>query len=315
MKRLLSVLFLLAFVVPQAQAQRYKDARSYYREFQSTNRKISAKNMRYTEAVARGDDARRVNKFREMVISQLKDSHRVITRVGSFNDDAVLHKEYLGALDMFIEAFEVDFGAADELTKNRFNSYQDLQAYYAAANAAEIKVLDASYKIEKAEDYFAKKYTVDLRRDTVMQAKFLGIDEMTVYMREVTLTYFRVDADLQHLFNAIDAGQTDSLSDIITNLRRSAKTAMLELEGINAIDGYEDVIEQALYFFEEVNGSIDKDLRPMAEVFEFKYKDQDDLAEAQETLADFKAFHKNMRADYFETRSALIMEFIEEYED
>jgi hypothetical protein len=190
MKRALLLLLLALVAAPNLEAQRFKDPRSYYREFYSQSRRIQTKNLRYVEAVARGDDARVVNKFRQMVVDQLKDSRKAIERVGPYKDDDVLHREYLAGLDMYLEAYENDFGAAEELTANRYNSLKDLEAYYEAANTAEVKVLDAAYKIEKAEDYFGKTYQVDLRRDTVMAERFLRLDEIIVMVREVTLEYF-----------------------------------------------------------------------------------------------------------------------------
>jgi hypothetical protein len=50
----------------------------------------------------------------------------------------------------------------------------------------------------------------------------------------------------------------------------------------------------------------------MAEVFEFKYKDQDDLEDAQNTLASFKEFRDDMYAEFFAVRKDLILDYLEE---
>lgn len=312
MRKALLIILVSLFALPQVEAQRFKDPRAYYREFSSQTRRIQTKNLRYVEAVARGDDSRIINKFRQMVVDQLKESRKVIDRVGPYNDDDVLQREYLGGIDMYLEAYEKDFGAAEDLTANRYNSLPDLEAYYAAANVAEVKVLEAAFKIEKAEDYFGKTYKVDLRRDTVLAEKLLRLDDIIVMVREVTLEYFRVDAQLQRLFKAIDSDSTDMLNEIITDLRKSIKTAQIELEAKEPMEGYDDLHDQAFYFFDEVNASIDEELRPMAEVFEFKYKDQDDLEKAQKTLNGYKEFRDDMYATFFETRKELILDYLEE---
>jgi len=298
--------------MPNLEAQRFKDPRSYYREFSSQTRRIQTKNLRYVEAVAKGDDARIINKFRQMVVDQLMDSRKIIDRVGAYQDDEVLQREYLAGLDMYIEAYTVDFGAAEELTANRYKSLENLEAYFKAANEAEIKVLDAAYKIEKAEDYFGNKYQVDLRRDTVIAEKLLKLDEIIVSMREVTLEYFRVDAQLQKLFAAIAADSTDDLGLIISDLRKAVKTAEIELESKEPVRGFDDLHDQAYFFFDEVNAAIDKDLRPMAEVFQFKYKDQRDLEDAQGMLTQYQEFRDEMYAEFFEVRTELILDYLEE---
>lgn len=315
MKRILGLLLALFLLVPAAEAQRrYKDARSYYREFQAQTRKIGIKNMRYLEAVVKGDDARRVNKYREMVVEQMRESKRSLARVGGFNGDDVLHREYMQALDMYLEAFEKDFGAAEELTANRYNSYDDLQKYFEAANKAEIKMLDAGYKIESAEDYFGKTYNVDLRRDTILRNKQVLLDEVTVYTRELTSIYFRVDGELTALFNAISADKGDTLAIIITNLRKAIRKAQSELSEIEPFE-YDDGLEdQLLSYLEEIDGAIDEDLRPMAETFQFKYQDSDDLEDAQAVLADMKEWQTISRSEYFETQSGIIADYLEEAE-
>lgn len=312
MKKLLGLLILLFIASPSMEAQRFKDARSYYREFQSQNRKISIKNMRYLESVVKELDARRINKFREMVVDQLKDSKRKLSKVGPYKGDDVLHREYMESLDLYLEAFEKDFGAAEELTAKRYDSYEDLQKYYETANAAEMKMLDAAFKIEKAEDFFGKTYTVDLRRDSATIYKQEKLDEITVYTREITLIYFRVDAELRALFKAIEADKADTLGVIITNMRKSLRAAQTEVEGIEPFE-YDGALEdQLLYYLEEIDASIDEELRPMAEAFQFKYKDQADLEEAQDMLEDLKLWHEEITFEYFETQRGLITDYLED---
>lgn len=312
MKKLITLLLLVAFAAPQANAQRYKDARSYYREFYSQSRRIQIKNMRYVEAVAKGADERRIKKFREMVVDQLKDSKKELSRVGSYKEDDILRREYMAGLDLYLEAYETLFGKAEELLAERYKSIEKLEAYYKLANEAELKALDAAYKIEKAEDYFGKTYRVDLRRDTIMQERALKLDEMIVSIREVTLEYFRVDAKLQELFDAIDSNKTDNLTELVGEIRLATREARSKLEEVQPLDGYEDLQEQAMYYFDEVDGSIDEELRPMAEVYEFKYKDQDDLEDAQDALISYKEFMEEMRSEFFAVREEMILDYIED---
>ncbi len=312
MKNIFSLLILALLISPQLEAQRYKDARSYYREFSAQNRRIQIKNMRYMEAVAKGADARRISKFREMVVTQLTESRNALNRVGPYKDDDILQREYIAGLDMYLEAYRDLFGKAEELLKDRYNSISNLEAYYKLANEAEVKALDAAYKIEKAEDYFGKTYQVDLRRDTVMQERVLKLDEIIVSIREVTLEYYRVAAEIQRLFNAIDSNNTDNLTEILGDIRIASRVAKAKLEDHQPMEDFDDLLDQTMYFLGEVDASIDSELRPMAEVFEFKYKDQDDLGDAQNILENYKEFLEEMRIDFFETREEMILDYLEE---
>ena len=311
MKRLF-ILFLLTFIaLPSLEAQRYSDPRSYYREFQSQNRRLNVKNMRYLEAVAQGLDERRVAKFREMVLDQLKETKRDLERVGPYKEDDVLWKEYMAAIDLYIEAYSKDFGAAQELSAEKYSSYENLKAYYEAASVAEIKLLDANYKIEKAEDYFGKTYQVDLRRDTAAIGKALRLDDVTVYTRDLALIFYRVDAHLLAIFKAVDENKTDTLSIIITDLRKDIRVAQSEIEEIGDYKGDDALKDFVLGFIEDIDASIDEDLRPAAEILEARYQDQESLADAKAEMEDYRAWHDDKSLDFFEERKELILYEIE----
>jgi len=307
MKRLLIFLLLTFIALPSLEAQRFKDPRAYYREFQSQSRRLGIKNMRYLEAVAQGSDERRVAKFREMVLDQLNETKRDLGRVGSYNEDDILWKEYMAALDMYIEAYDSDFGAAQKLSPEMYSSYENLKAYYEAASIAEIKLLDANFKIEKAEDYFAKTYKIDLRRDTAAIGKALRLDDVTVYTRELALIYYRVDAHLLAIFKAVEDNNTDTLSIIITNLRKDIRVAQSEIEEVGDYKGDDGLVDFVLAFIEDIDGSIDEDLRPTAEILEGRYQDQKSLADAKADMEDYRLWHDDIALDFFEARKELIL--------
>tara|TARA_R110002050_G_scaffold78910_1_gene168722 strand:- start:13219 stop:14163 length:945 start_codon:yes stop_codon:yes gene_type:complete len=312
MKRLFVFLLLTCIALPSLKAQRYKDARSYYREFQSQSRRLNVKNMRYLEAVAQGSDERMVAKYREMVLDQLKETKRDLGRVGAYKEDDVLWKEYMKAIDMYIEAYSTDFGKAQELSAEKYTSYENLKAYYEASSVAEIKLLDANFKIEKAEDFFAKTYKVDLRRDTAAINKAARLDDITVYTRDLALIYYRVDAHLLAIFKAVDENNTDTLSKVITDLRKDIRVAQSEIEEVGDYKGDDDLVDFILGFIEGIDESIDEELRPTAEVLEARYQDQESLADAKDAMADYKAWHDDMALDFFEVRKEMILAELEE---
>lgn len=311
MRRFFVFLLLTFIALPTLEAQRYKDARTYYREFQSQSRRLNIKNMRYLEAVAKGSDERMVAKFREMVLEQLKETKRDLGRVGAYNEDDVLWKEYMTAIDMYIEAYSTDFGKAQALSADKYTSYEKLKAYYEASSVAEVKLLDANFKIEKAEDFFAKTYKVDLRRDTAAINKALRLDDITMYTRDLALIYYRVDAHLLAIFKAVDVNRTDTLSKVITDLRKDIRIAQAEIEEVGDYKGDEDLVDFILGFIEEIDGSIDEELRPAAEILEARYQDQENLADAKDAMADYKAWHDDMALDFFAVREEMILAELE----
>lgn len=309
------ILFVFAFFLlgqTALEAQRFRDPRSYYRNFQSEGRRLQMKNLRYLEAVAKGDDARRINKFREMVVEQVKDSKKALERVGPYQDDDVLIREYMAGLDMYLEAFEKDFGAAEELTAKRYDSFEDLQNYFDAANAAELKMIDAAYKIEKAEDYFAKTYDVDLRRDEEMLAKLAKIDEVSLHIRDMSMAFFRVDSELQKIFKAVENGNGDTMADLLGDLRRGVKEARTMIDEAPEFKGRQYLKDETLYFLDDVDRSIDNELRPIAETLVNRYLSQKDQDKALKKFERYVENHQKNREDFKVARTDVISYYLED---
>jgi hypothetical protein len=176
---------------------------------------------------------------------------------------------------------------------------------------AEIKLLDANYKIEKAEDYFGKTYKVDLRRDTAAIGKALRLDDVTVYSRDLALIFYRVDAHLLAIFKAVDENKTDTLSIIITDLRKDIRVAQSEIKEIGDFKGDDGLKDFVLGFIEDIDASIDEELRPAAEILEARYQDQESLADAKADMEDYREWHDEKSLDFFEERKELILDEIE----
>src|SRR5690606_1763533 len=115
---------------------------------------------------------------------QLRDSKAELSRIGDYEGYDILQREYVDALTIYIDAYEKDFGIAEELTEHRYDSYEDLKKYYDAVTKAEDGMLDASYKMEKAEDHFAKMHFFTIERDEEIEEEYRLLDEVTLYTRD-----------------------------------------------------------------------------------------------------------------------------------
>lgn len=310
MKKLLILSFTLISVL--ASAQRYKNPRSYLREFTNQNRKIQVKTFRYMEATLKGADERMVTRYREMVTDQLKDSKREISYVGDYNGDETVTKEYIKALDMYINAFEKNFGKADELIKNRYNSYEDLKAYYEATQKAEDEMLEAAYVMEAAEDYFGKRYDTEPMRNEELQQQFIALDEVTLYSRDMTLAFFRVDAQVRAYVAAAKAGNTDTLSDILSDMRLAIRDSREEVKQYSDFEGEDGLLKEVEYYLEDMGEETNNNLNELTDALQNKFAAQDDYEDAQRDLERFIKNHEVRVADFFDERTDLLLEYLPE---
>lgn len=296
----------------QMEAQKFKNPISYFKKFQGENKKIKKKNFRYLKASLRGDNAKKVDKFRSVVVEQLKDSKNSIERLGAYKGDDILRKEYIRSLEMYIHAFENNFGVADALIKNRYNSYEDLKKYYAAVEVAEDEMLDANYIIEAAEEYFAKKNELVIQRDEEMEKQYENLDEVTLYSRDMTLSYFRIDAQVRLYLNIVSRGNMDSLPDVVTDMRRAVKESKIEVENYASFDGETDLYDEMHEYIEEIQGELEENMDKMTDGLQNEFLDQDEFDEVQNDLEDFVKRHKYRVHSFFETKAELIEAYLPE---
>ncbi|AEV33774.1 hypothetical protein Oweho_2814 [Owenweeksia hongkongensis DSM 17368] len=311
MTRVLSLLILLSFGFA-SQAQRYKKPEQYFREFQTQKRKINKKNLMYLKASLRGDDERRVAKYREMMVDQLKDSKTELSRMGNYEGYDILQREFVDALTIYIDAYEKDFGIAEELTEHRYDSYEDLKKYYDAVTKAEGGMLDASYKMEKAEDHFAKMHFFTIDRDEEIEEEYRLLDEVTLYTRDMTLSFFRVEQHSKDFLFAINEGRTDTLDIILTEMQKDIRVSKAEIDEYADFDGEKELYKFTEYFLEEMNIEVTENLRPLADQLENKYLEDKDYKKAQKELERFVDRHNGYLDEFFETKSELILDYLPE---
>ncbi|HAD97038.1 MAG TPA: hypothetical protein DCG19_06495 [Cryomorphaceae bacterium] len=303
---------LLVGMAFQVDAQRYNNPQTYFRKFQNENRKLRIKNLRYLKSSLRSTDERRVAKYREMVLEQAKESQQAVERLGPYEDYDILQKEYIKSLQMYIDAFANNFGVAEELNKGRYNSYEDLKKYYDAVTKAEGQMLDAAYRIQQAEEHFAKTYYLTITRDEEMEEEYRMLDEVTLYTRDMTLSFFRVDAEVRKYLKTVEVGGTDSLSTIVGDMRAAYNESKKEVEEYADFDGRKVLFNEMEDYLEEIRVELDENLPELTENLQNKFLSEDEFEDTQRELERFIKRHKYRVEDFFETQADLIEYYIPE---
>lgn len=305
------LIFLTSLLALPVVAQRGKnDARAYFKDFQSETRRISRKNYIYLEASVKGSDATRVERYREMVVEQLNESTKAIDRLSMYEGDDVLKREYMDALAMYVKAFGEQFKMADSLNAFKFNSFKDLMLYHTQLTDAEQNMIDASYKIKKAEEYFAKKYNVELRRDEETEEEYRILDEITLYARDMTEAFFRVDDQSQRFINVAARNHTDSLELIVNDMRVAIKTSE------ETIANYTDDLENdklkrdVKFYLEDVKEELNVQMVPLAEKLDNPYMEEKEYKKAKKELENFIYQTNKYREDFFDARADLIEDYL-----
>lgn len=310
---LISLGFLLLLLAPfGGQAQRYDDPGDYYREFFSENRRLQMKKIRYLESALANEDPRRTQRYRQMVLEQVKESLNTIPRFSDYRGDSIMLREYLKAFRMYKKAFEGPFGKAEKLGADRYAGYDSLKLYYQYFNEGERLMLDADYTIQEAHDYFFNEYTYKPRLTSDLDEKLALIDQLSLYFRDVNLAFYRVDAVLRRFFKQVENKQRDSLSATVADLRRAVRTSMEEAEQLEGLEGNNEPVEDLKDYLAEVNENIDEEIRPLAENLANEFLPAEQYEEAMEDLQDLREWHQEQRSQFLENQKEVIAAYLEE---
>lgn len=311
MFKYLPLILLLAFG-SQMQAQKFKNPKTYFKKFQLESKKLRVKNFKYLKSSLKSDKPKKVDKFRLAVIEQAKTSKRIIDRLGPYQEYDILRKEYLRSMDMFIHAFENNFGVADELSKNRYKSYEDLKKYYKAVEKAESEMLEASFRIEAAEEHFAKKYNLEIVKNEELETQYTQLDEVTLYSRDMTLSYFRMDAEVRKYLAIVNRGNMDSLPEVVTDIRLAVRESKTEVEEYQAFDGETDLYDQMVEYIEEIEVELNENLDELTDNLQNEFMDEDEYSEVQKNLRKFGKRHQFRVTEFFEVKVDLIESYLPE---
>jgi hypothetical protein len=309
-RRFFLLLFVLSLGLPMI-AQRGKNAaRGYFKNFESETRRISRKNYLYLSASVRGDDQKRVDRYRELVVEQLHDSKKAINRLKPYQEDDVLLREYKDALDLYLKAFEEQFKVADSLNATKFESFENMKRYFEQVEAAELNAIDASYKIKKAEEYFAGKFDVALRRDEEAEEEYRLLDEVTLYARDMTEIFFRVDTHTRAFIEAAAENNTDTLSAIVQAMRGAIKESENQLAEYTQDLENDRLRRDVEYYLEDMAEEVDLNLRALAEDLDNPYLEEKDFKYAKRDLENFTYRMEDYREDFFDGRQYLIEDYL-----
>ena len=304
---LVSVLILLGF--GSAEAQRYRNPAQYLRQFNNQKRKADIKTLLYLEASIKGEDARRVKKYHEIVLEQMKESKKEVERIGPYKDDEILQREYVAGFEMLVVAFDKEFRKAEEYRDSMAESFDMLMKYYAQVTEAEDMMYEAFYKIEAAEDHFIKTNYLEFERDPEIVERFDNLDIAALHSRDMSIAFFRVEYSVNELIDHISAKEFDSIEDDIAGINQAIDASIEDVKKYADFEGEDDLIDELEDYIADMKEEVNFNLVPVAEKLQNRFLDEKEYDSAQRDLQRFVDRHEGRVEDFYETRT----DFIEEY--
>lgn len=176
---LMAVFFAIA---PFADAQ--NNASSYWRKIASEQRKIRTKQLMYYKTALATTDAKRLDKNREMILTQVKSSQQNMLRTPAFQGDSAVKNDYIRILDIYTIAYTTGYAqvvANQELMTKDASAFRQYQESVAILEGM---IDEAEDKFERNETYFTNKYNVSPTEDPTY-AQLFAVRTLSMYLQDV----------------------------------------------------------------------------------------------------------------------------------
>lgn len=314
MSKYIIAAFLILMGLGSAEAQRYRNPMQYLRQFNNQKRKVDIKTLLYLESSLKGEDPRRVEKYHEIVLDQMKESKREVERLGDYDGSDLLQREYIAGFEMLVTVFEKDFLKAEQLRDSMYESFANLEKYYELVTEAEDHMYEAFFKIEAAEDYFVKTHYLEFERDQEIVERYNDLDLATLHTRDMTIAFFRIEYKVQVLIDDIEAKDFDSIEDDIVNINAAIDESGRQIKKIDedGFEGEEYLIAELEDYIGDMKEEVNFNLVPLAEQLQNRYLNEKDYDSAQRDLERFVDRHKGRVEDFYDTREDYIYDYLPE---
>ena len=184
------VLLLAGFA---AFSQHGESAVEHMQFFSGRELELSKKYLDYMSQVAHGNRARKMEKRRQEVIAEIRQSLNEANRLRPYKGDASLRNAYKGYWDILLKVFNEDYHKIVNMEEIAEQSYDHMEAYLMAQEKAGEVLGDAHDQIEPVYKAFAAKNNIRLvsNGESKLDRKMRQVSAVNAYYHQVFLIFFK----------------------------------------------------------------------------------------------------------------------------
>lgn len=232
------VLLLFFTSVQVACAQATSDPVEYMRFFITREADLSKKYLDYMSQVAHGNRARKMEKRRQELIAEIRQSLAEANRLRPFKGDATLRDAFKTYWDILYKVFNEDYDKIVDMEEIAEQSYDYMEAYLAAQEKAEEVLNEAHDKIQPAYNEFAKKHHVELIEgsETKLTKQMRQVSQVNSYYHTLFLIFFKSHKQEMYVIDALNRKDLNGLEQNRGTLLRYAQEGLQRLDTIKAFN-------------------------------------------------------------------------------
>ncbi|HYG18613.1 MAG TPA: hypothetical protein VD816_06785 [Ohtaekwangia sp.] len=211
---------------------------AYMQYLSDRDLQMSQKYLSYMSEVAHGNRARKMEKRRQELINEIRQSLGEAGRLKPFKGDASLRDAYKSYWDILLKVFNEDYHKIVNMEEIAEQSYDNMEAYLLAQEKAE-EVLDAeAEKIHPVYESFAAKNNIRLiEKDSKLSQKLRQVGAVNSYYHHLYLIFFKAHKQEAYMLDAFNKGNVNATEQNRTTLIRFADEGLQKLDTIKPFKG------------------------------------------------------------------------------
>jgi regulator of RNase E activity RraB len=284
----------------------------YMNQVSSEFKSIQSATWDYTKSVAKNKSAKKVNKNRLELIKTISSSIEKVKKVGAYNGETYYRDSILSYLEMNKAVVAQDYEKIMNLEEIAEQSYDLMDAYITAQEAASDKLAAYGEMVDEVEKRFAKENNINLIESTdKIGLKLKKAGEVYDYYNPIYLIFFKSFKQEAYLLDAMNKADVAAMEQNKSTLETFATEGLELLKGKVAFNGDESLknaaIEQLKFYQEEAQKfQVLIDFQSTKDAFEKAQKDMEAKKgkQTQEDVDTYNALVKeyNMKiAEYNST--------------
>lgn len=209
----------------------------------------------YTRTVSRGRSARKVEKRRMELITTVEVALKKAERSGDYEGDTEFRDavvEYFGIIDIVLKE---DYEKIVDMEEIAEQSYDAMEAYMMARDAASDKQVDAADMVSRAQKTFANEHEIELiESEDELDNKMMVASQVYDHYNEVYLIFFKSNKQEVYLLDAMSAADISAIEQNREALKMTVEEGLGKLADVTAYKGDKTMMEatKSLFKFYEV---------------------------------------------------------------
>lgn len=237
-------------------AQDFTNPLQYFDYLNQQHAELGGKNLEYVQHSVHNENIQEVEGKRIEVLKQLG---RAVIRVGvlpSYEGDDAMRLELMKVLKVYLESFEIEFSEINMLKSKSSESFEAMQKYLDAQDAAEKKLAKAADKYLQAQKAFAERHSIKLV-EAEGNSEIDQINQVNAYYRVIFMKYFKISKLNAAFSDALNEKDTKAMEKSRLILLSAAKYELKKLQLFPSFKGdaqYRDAATEVVKFYKIMAG-------------------------------------------------------------